>query len=135
MHMAPHRYSMAHYLPQTIISVIIIIIKIFTQANLKYILVSPYPTLFLRYGSVGRIFFFFFYSQIKDPSTFPVNRPNIAIKLNTNNVFQCKFVIKSSNSLGNKILYVIIVVFDSNRYANDMIRHIESMKKERLIRI
>ena len=27
------------------------------QANLKNILVSPYPTLFYRYGSVGRIFF------------------------------------------------------------------------------
>ena len=76
---------------------------ILSEANLKYILVSPYPTLFLRYGSVGKILLFF-YSQIKDPRTSFVNRPNIAIKLNTNNVFQCKFVIKSSNSLGNKIL-------------------------------
>ena len=31
------------------------------KANLKNIFVSPYPTLFLRYGSVGRYFLIFFY--------------------------------------------------------------------------
>ena len=51
---------------------------ILRQVNLKYILVSPYPTLFLRYGSVGRIFFFSLKLKTHQPS-------NIAIKLNTNN--------------------------------------------------
>ena len=34
------------------------------KANLKNIFVSPYPTLFIRYGSVGRKIIFFYFSLI-----------------------------------------------------------------------
>ena len=37
------------------------------EANLKNIFVSPYPTLFLWYGSVGRKKIFFLTSQIPYP--------------------------------------------------------------------
>ena len=35
-----------------------------SKANLRNIFVSPYPTLFLRYGSVGRKIIYFLISQV-----------------------------------------------------------------------
>ena len=47
------------------------------KANIKNIFVSPYPILFLKYGSVGRNFFFFLTSQIPYPLNLIVSSPNI----------------------------------------------------------
>ena len=46
------------------------------KANIKNIFVSPYPILFLKYGSVGRKFFFLT-SQIPYPLNLIVRSPNI----------------------------------------------------------
>ena len=46
------------------------------KANIKNIFVSPYPILFLKYGSVGRNFFFLT-SQIPYPLNLIVSSPNI----------------------------------------------------------
>ena len=49
------------------------------KANIKNIFVSPYPILFLKYGSVGRKIFFYFFltSQIPYPLNLIVSSPNI----------------------------------------------------------
>ena len=41
-----------------------VVLRNMDGANLKNIFVSPYPTLFYRYGLVGRIFFFNFSNWI-----------------------------------------------------------------------
>ena len=49
------------------------IMKIKGKANLKNIFVSPYPTLFIQYGSVGKIIFFYFSLILKIHHTIKLN--------------------------------------------------------------
>ena len=74
------------------------------KANLKNIFVSPYPALFLWYGSVSRIFFFFNFSN-SYPLNLVVNSPNIGNKTKyTNNaklkIFYLKIYITVSVNIG-----------------------------------
>ena len=55
-----------------------------TEANLEDIFVSPYPTLFLWYGSVGRKIIFLI-SQIPYQLNLIVNSPNIGNKTKCTN--------------------------------------------------
>ena len=58
------------------------------KANLRNIFVSPYPTLFNQYGSVGKLFYFT--SQTRYPLNLIVNNSTLGNNIKYTNNLQLK---------------------------------------------